>query len=105
MTWRTGGREAVAARLEIAARTRRARAVLCDIQTQGASSDFPSMQLFDGLFGVLLRREPDEREASRPSRFAVFRNVHIHDLPNLSEQLAKLFVRRSEVEVPYEYLA
>ena len=105
MTWRTGGRESVASRFEISAWTRRARAILCDIQAQGASADFPPMQLFDRLLGVVLGCKPDEREASRPSRFAVFRNVHVHDLPNFSEQLTKLFVRRCEVEVPYEYLA
>ena len=63
------------------------------------------MQLLDSLFGLLLGRESDERKASRAARLAVFWNVNVHDFPNLSEQLAKLFVRRSEVEVPYEYLA
>ena len=63
------------------------------------------MQLLDSLFGLLLRGESDERKASGAARLTVFRNVNVHDFPNLSEQLPKVFVRRCKVEVPYEYLA
>jgi hypothetical protein len=63
------------------------------------------MELFDRLFGLVLRRESDERKTPRPAGLAVFWNVNVYDFPNLSEQLAKLVVRRRKVEVPYEYLA
>jgi hypothetical protein len=31
--------------------------------------------------------------------------VNVNDLADLSEERAKLFVCRAEIEVPYEYLA
>lgn len=91
--------------LEIAPLTRRAGTIFCDVQTQGSPADFPSVQLLDRLLGMVLGGESHECEASGATRFAVFRNVNVHDFPNLSKQRAKLVVRRCEVEVSYEYLA
>jgi hypothetical protein len=91
--------------LEITPRPRRTRTVFRDVQAQGASTDFFSVQLLDRLLGLLLGSEPDEREAPGAPRLAVFRDVNVHDFPNLSEQRTKLLVRRCKVEVPYEYLA
>jgi hypothetical protein len=63
------------------------------------------MELLNRLLRVLFSVEPNEREASGPSRLAVLGNVNVNDLADLSENLTELFVRRGKVEVPYEYLA
>lgn len=63
------------------------------------------MELLDGFGRMLFRREANECEAPGASAFTILWNVNINDLTNLSEERAKLFVRRAEIEVPYEYLA
>jgi hypothetical protein len=90
---------------EIPPRTRSSGPVFGDVEPQGASAHFASVQLLDSLRRVLLGREPNEREAPRAARFPVLWNVDVNDLTNLSEQSAKLLVRRAKAEVPYEYLA
>ena len=95
----------VGSRCEIPALPRRARAILCDVESERASSDLSAVELLDGLLCMLLDGEPNEREASGAARFAVLGNVNIDDFANFSEQLTELLVRRGKVEVPYEYLA
>jgi hypothetical protein len=90
---------------EIPPLTRRSRAIFRDIEPQGASAYFAPVELLDSLRRVLLGREPNEGKAPRTARLAVLWNVDVNDLTNLSEQLAKLLVRRAEAEVSYEYLA
>jgi hypothetical protein len=82
-----------------------ARAVLRDVEAERAPTDLASMELLNRLLRVLFSVEPNEREASGPSRLAVLGNVNVNDLADLSENLTELFVRRGKVEVPYEYLA
>jgi hypothetical protein len=62
------------------------------------------MELLDRLRGVLLSSKPNECKAPWAARFAVFWNVNVNDLADLSKERAKLFVCRAKVEVPYEYL-
>jgi len=56
------------------------------------------------LGGVLFSRKPHESKAPWAAAFTVFWNVNVNDFADLSEELAKLFVCRTKVEVPYEYL-
>jgi hypothetical protein len=90
---------------EIPPLTRSARPVFGDVESQGASAHFASVQLLDSLRRVLLGGEPNEREAPWAARFSVLGNVDVNNLTNLSEQSAKLLVRRAKAEVSYEYLA
>ncbi len=83
---------------------RRSRAVLRDVEPQGSTCDLAAMELLYGLLRVLFSGEANEGKAPRAPGFAVFWNVDIDDLTDFTEQLAKLRVRRGEVEVPYEYL-
>lgn len=62
------------------------------------------MELLDCLLRLLLGSKPNERKASRASRFAILWDVNVHYLANLTEELTKLLIRGGEVEVPYEYL-
>jgi len=62
------------------------------------------MELLDRLLRLLLLSKPNERKASRASRFAILWDVNVHYLTNLTEELTKLLIRGGEVEVPYEYL-
>lgn len=90
---------------EVSPRAGRTRPVLRNVQAQRTPADLTAVHLLDRLPCVLLRGESNEREAPRAARLAILRNVNVHDFPNFSEQRAKLFVRRCEIEVPYEYLA
>jgi hypothetical protein len=85
--------------------TWRAGPVLRDIEPQCTPRYLAPMELLNRLLGVLFSSEPDESKASGAARFAVLWNVDVHDLANLTKELAKLLVRRGKVEVPYEYLA
>ena len=78
--------------------------VFRNIQAQRAPCELAPMELLNGLLGVLFRGKPDESKASGAACFPVLWNVNVHDLTNLTEELAKLFVRRGKVQVPYEYL-
>jgi len=61
--------------------------VLRDVQPQLASADFASVELLDGLGGMLFSREPDECEPSGTSGVAILGNVNVNDLPDLPEEL------------------
>jgi hypothetical protein len=104
VTWPIGA-VPIGGRLELTPWSRRTGTVFCEVQAQGASTDFPSMQLLDRLFRLVLGCESDEGKTPGPAGLAVLRNMNVYDFPNLSEQLPKLIVCRCEVEVPYEYLA
>jgi hypothetical protein len=90
---------------EITALARRPWPVFRDIEAQITSTDFATVKLFDGLFGVLLCCEPDECEPPGAAGLAVLGNVNVNDLADFSEELTQLLVGRGKVEVPYEYLA
>jgi hypothetical protein len=90
---------------EIPPLTRRSRAIFRDVEPQGASAHFAPVELLHSLRRVLLGREPNEGKAPRTARLAVLWNVDVNDLTDLSEQLAKLLVRRAKAEVSYKYLA
>ena len=90
---------------EITALTRGPWPVLRDVEPQITTTDFATVKLFDGLFGVLFRCESDECEPPRAARFAVLWNVNVNDLTDFSEELTQLLVGRGKVEIPYEYLA
>ena len=62
------------------------------------------MELLDRLGRVLFSCEPNECEASRAPAFSVLWNVNVNDFTDLTKELTKLLVGRTEVEVPYEYL-
>ena len=93
-----------AVRVEIAPLARGTWSVFRDVEAQRAPSDRASMELLNCLLRLFLFGEPNEREASRATRFAVLWNVNINDLADFTEDFAKLFVGRGKVEVPYEYL-
>lgn len=97
-------RISVRRRPEIARLPRGPGAVFSDVQPQLASTELATVELLDRLGGVLLRREPNEGEASRASAFAILWNVNVNDLADLSKKLTQLLVRRAEIEVPYKYL-
>ena len=61
------------------------------------------MHLLDRLGCLLLRGETDEREASWAARVSIDRDVNVHDLPDLGQQLAELLIGDAEVEITYEY--
>jgi len=68
--------------------TRGPGTVFRDVEAQFASADFPTVELFDGLSGVLFGSKPNECEPSRASAFAILWNVNVNDLTDLSEELA-----------------
>ncbi len=96
---------AVGWRPEIRARAGSTRAVFGNVEPQCASAYFAPVELLDRFGRVLLSRESNECEAPGASAFAILWNVNVNDLADLSEERAKLFVCRAEIEVPYEYLA
>ena len=61
------------------------------------------MHLLDRLGCLLLRGETDKREASWAARVSIDRDVNVHDLADLGQQLAELPIGDAEVEITYEY--
>lgn len=82
------GTTRVSRRPEVASRTRLAWTVLGDIQAQRTAGDLSSVDLLDGLGGVLFGCESNEREPSGPTGFAIFRDVNIYDFAYFSKELA-----------------
>ena len=61
------------------------------------------MHLLDRLGCLLLRGETDERETAWAARLSIDRDVNIHDLANLGQQLTELLFGDAEVEITDEY--
>ncbi len=62
------------------------------------------MHGLDRLRGLRCLGEPDKRETPRATGLTIGRNVNVHDLACLGQQVAKLLICHTEVEITYEYL-
>lgn len=81
-------RPTVARPAEIASRSLLAGPVFGDVETQCTPGNLSPVNLLHCLCRVLFRGESNEREAPGSPGLAIFGDVHIHDFPDLTEELA-----------------
>jgi hypothetical protein len=62
------------------------------------------MHGLDRLCGLRCLGEPNKRETTRSTGVPIGGDVHVYNLTYLGQQIAKLLVRHTEVEIAYEYL-
>src|SRR5436189_100946 len=64
-----------------------ARAVFGRVDAEGATAQLVAIEFLDGLRGVLVRGEFDERESAWPPVLPIHRQIDVADLANLGEEV------------------